>query len=61
MDRSELIALLKHHKVHQIWCYGCARNVGSAAEHIADLLMPPGVDWLLTAKELPDEEKARQL
>lgn len=52
MDREELIALLNAHKVHHTWCYECARNVGPQAKHIADLLMPDGVDYLLTAKEI---------
>lgn len=50
MDRDELRALLAHHRMNHTWCYGCAANVGR--DHIVNLLMPPGVDYLLEARVL---------
>lgn len=52
MDREELIALIEQHRMYRTWCYTCNGNVGTFAEHIADLLMPAGVDYLLTAREI---------
>lgn len=52
MTREELEELIRHHAVNHTWCYGCATNVGSQAKHLADLMMPPGVEYLLQAKEI---------
>jgi hypothetical protein len=48
MDRAELIALLNQHRMNHTWCDGCKKNVSK--DHIADVLMPDGVDYLLQGR-----------
>jgi len=52
MTRDELVALIKAHPVHQFWCDGCGRSVGRREEHLADVIMPEGVEYLLEARVL---------
>ncbi len=56
MTREELMALIAAHKVHGTWCYGCNKQVGRQSEHLAWLIMPAGVDYILEGRVLPDAQ-----
>lgn len=53
MNREELVETIRFHHVNQTWCYGCMRNVGRQADHLADLLMPEGVTELRAVRKSP--------
>jgi hypothetical protein len=50
------MALIAAHKVHGTWCYGCNKQVGRQSEHLAWLIMPAGVDYILEGRVLPDAQ-----
>lgn len=55
MDREQLLALIHKHRGNGTWCDGCSRQVGNLAEHLANTIMPQGVDYLLEGRWLDDE------
>lgn len=52
MDREQLLAIIRTHKGNGTWCDGCNAQVGPLSEHLADMIMPQGVDYLLEGKWL---------
>lgn len=52
MTKEELLAILKRHKGNGTWCDGCSAQVGNLSEHVASLIMPDGVDYLLEGRFL---------
>lgn len=54
MTREELIALIRAHPVNKNWCDRCKKQVPGQAEHLAEEIMPDGVDYLLEGRWLDD-------
>lgn len=52
MDREELLALINKHKGNGTWCNGCNERVGPLDAHLAEMIMPAGVDYLLQGRWL---------
>lgn len=60
MTREELLAIIRKHGVNGTWCYGCKTRVPGRGEHLAEMIMPPGVDYLLEGRWLDGEEEGTQ-
>jgi hypothetical protein len=43
MTRQEFEELVRFHSVNHLWCYGCGRQVGTLAKHLADVMEEQGV------------------
>ena len=58
MDREALLALIRLHRGNGTWCDGCSKQVGPLSNHLADMIMPKGVDYLLEGRWLGDDAQA---
>ncbi len=58
MTREELLAIIRAHHGNGTWCDGCNARVGNLNEHLADMIMPRGVDYLLEGRVLDEPREA---